>query len=163
MTSVNDIESLFRNNYSAMFLLAVRILHDREIAGDIVHDIFASLLSGRAKETELSTVYLMTAVRNNCLQYLRNLDNRSRVAALYALDLDEIEDEEWPDEEDISKINAILENELSESCRRVVRMRFTLRMSYREISEEIGISETAVYKHLRHALNVLRQKFNDYD
>ena len=34
-------------------------------------------------------------------------------------------------------------------------------MSYREISTTLGISEVAVYKHLRHALDVLRQKFRN--
>lgn len=157
MTNTNDIERLFRSNYSVMYALAFRIIHDRDLANDIVHDIFASLLS--VGSGNIDTSYLLKAVRNNCLKHIRDLSIRERLNGLYALEQDNPGDEEWPDEEDIAKMNSIVDNMLSDQCRRVVRLRFAAKMGYREISEELGISETAVYKHLRHALNVLRQNF----
>lgn len=156
MTSSNDIEQLFRNNYAAMYKLAFRLMHERETAKDIVHDIFSSLIAYDTVK-DITAGYLMMAVRKNCLQRMRNLTIRNRLKKLYAIDLDEIEEEEWPDEESIGKIRSVLKNQLSEACRRVISMRFDNNMSYKEISEELRISETAVYKHLRHGLNVLRQ------
>ena len=84
-------------------------------------------------------------------RHLRNLSVRERFNNLYALDIDETEDDEWPDPEDVARLNGLIDNSLTEQDRRVVRMRFTFRMSY---------SETAIYKHLRHAMDVLRQNFN---
>lgn len=94
------------------------------------------------------------------MKHLRNLSVRERFNNLYALDIDETEDDEWPDPEDVARLNGLIDNSLTEQDRRVVRMRFTFRMSYSEIAAELGISETVVYKHLRHAMDVLRQNFS---
>lgn len=158
MTTKNDIEQLFRSNYTAMQTLAIRLLHDADTARDIVHDVFESLLS-----ENLSTVtpaYLLTGVRFACLKHLRNLSLRERFNNLYALDLDEIEDDEWPDPEDVARLNELIDQSLTVQDRQVVRLRFNERMSYGEIAGQLGISEVAVYKHLRHAMDVLRQNFN---
>ena len=44
MTNKNDIEQLFKAHYAQMYRLAVALLHDDDLARDIVHDVFASLL-----------------------------------------------------------------------------------------------------------------------
>lgn len=158
MTTKNDIEQLFRSNYTAMLTLAIRLLHDADTARDIVHDVFESVLS-----ENLSTVtpaYLLTGVRFACMKHLRNLSLRERFNNLYALDFDEIEDDKWPDPEDVARLNELIDQSLTMQDRRVVKMRFNERMSYGEIAWQLGISEVAVYKHLRHAMDVLRQNFN---
>lgn len=158
MTNRNDIERLFRSNYSAMLTLAIRLLHDTDTARDIVHDVFESVLSDN-----LSTVtpaYLLTGVRFACIKYLRTLSLRERFNNLYALDIDAIEDDEWPDPEDVARLNELIDQSLTMQDRRVVRMRFNERMSYDEIAGQLGISDVAVYKHLCHAMDVLRQNFN---
>lgn len=158
MTTKSDIEQLFRSNYTAMLTLAIRLLHDADTARDIVHDVFESVLSENL--ATVTPAYLLTGVRFACLKHLRNLSVRERFNNLYALDLDEIEDDEWPDPEDVARLNKLIDHSLSEQDRRVVRMRFSDRMAYSEIAVQLGISEVAVYKHLCHAMNVLRQKFN---
>lgn len=158
MTSENNIEQLFRDNYRAMLILACRFTHDEDVARDIVHDVFASLLSG---SKELVTVaYLMSGVRFACLNHIRDLSTRDRLNSLYAIDNVNLEDEDWPDEDDVERLRMLVDRLLSDQCRRVVKLRFEFRLSYREISEELSISEVAVYKHLRHAMNVLRQNFH---
>lgn len=141
-----------------MLTLAIRMLHDAETARDIVHDVFESVLSENL--SAVTPAYLLTGVRFASLKYLRGLSLRVRFNNLYAIDLDGIEDDEWPDPEDVARLNELIDRELSEQCRRVVRMRFNQRMSYGEIARHLGISEVAVYKHLRHAMDVLRQNFN---
>lgn len=158
MTTKSDIERLFRSNYAAMLTLAIRLLHDADTARDIVHDVFESVLS-----ENLSTVtpaYLLTGVRFACMKHLNRLSVRERFNNLYSLDLDEIEDDEWPDPEDVARLNELIDQSLTTQDRRVVRMRFNERMPYSDIAGHLGISEVAVYKHLRHAMDVLRQKFN---
>ncbi len=141
-----------------MLTLAIRMLHDAETARDIVHDVFESVLSENL--SAVTPAYLLTGVRFASLKYLRGLSLRVRFNNLYAIDLDGIENDEWPDPEDVARLNELIDRELSEQCRRVVRMRFNQRMSYGEIARHLGISEVAVYKHLRHAMDVLRQNFN---
>ena len=44
--------------------------------------------------------------------------------------------------------------------REVVQLRFRDRKSYREIAEQMGISEAAVYKHLAQGIRKLKARFN---
>lgn len=157
MTTKSDIEQLFRSNYTAMLTLAIHLLHDADTARDIVHDVFESVLSENM--STVTTAYLLTGVRFASLKHLRSLSLRERFNNLYALNLDEIEDDEWPDPEDVARLNGLIDQSLTMQDRQVVRLRFNERMSYDEISGQLGISEVAVYKHLRHAMDVLRQNF----
>lgn len=157
MMTKDDIEQIFRSNYRAMLILANRMIHDEDAARDIVHDVFASLLSGSASAATPS--YLMSGVRFACLKYIRSLSVREHLNKMYALALSEIEDEEWPDEEDIALIHEIIDRDLSELTKRIVRLRFRDRLTYSEIAKETGVSEVSVYKHLHHAMIVLRQNF----
>lgn len=158
MPQINDIEQLFKAHYMAMHRLAMLILRDEDVARDIVHDVFESLLN--AGLTDVSAQYLLRAVRNRCLNYLRSLSTRERVKELYALDEQEIADEELPDEETMAQIHSTVTNDLTAACRRVVELRFTDGKSYKEIATTLGVSEVAVYKHLRHAIDVLRKKLS---
>ena len=158
MTTTNDIEQLFRTHYTAMYRMAMLVLSDEDVSRDIVHDVFESLLNTGL--TDVSDQYLLRAVRNRCLNHLRGLSTKERILEVYALDEKEIADEEWPDDETIAKIHETVANDLTDACRRVVELRFTDGKSYKEIAEELSISEVAVYKHLRHAIDVLRSKLS---
>lgn len=141
-----------------MYRLAMLILRDSEAAKDIVHDVFEALLTTGAPA--VSGAYLLKAVRNRCINHIRSLSVQDRMKEFYLVGEHEIDDEEWPDDETIALIQSTVANELTESCRRVVNLRFTEGKSYKEIAAFLGISEVAVYKHLRHAIDVLRLKLS---
>ena len=158
MTIKDDIERLFRSHYAAMYRLAMLILREDDVAKDIVHDVFETLLvSGK---TDVSASYLLTAVRNRCLKHIRSLSVRERMRKVYSIGEDEIENEEWPDKDIFTLIQTTISNDLSDACRRVVDLRFAGDKSYSEITDILGISKVAVYKHLRHAIDVLREKLS---
>lgn len=158
MTTTNDIEQLFKTHYAAMYRLAMLILRDGDSAKDIVHDVFEALLT--TGTSAVSGAYLLRAVRNRCINQIKSLSVQDRLKELYSVGEQEIDDEDWPDDETIALIQSTVANELTEACRRVVNLRFTDGKSYKEIAEFLGISEVAVYKHLRHAIDVLRLKFS---
>ena len=158
MTTKDEIERLFRSYYATMYRLAMVILRNDDVARDIVHDVFEALLiSGKY---DVSASYLLTAVRNRCLKYIRSLSAQDRMKEVYSINESEIENEEWPDDNTISLIQATVTKNLTDSCRRVVTLRFTEGMSYQEIADALGVSKVAVYKHLRHAIDVLREKLS---
>ena len=158
MTKFDDIENLFRTHYASMFRLAMLILRDENVSKDIVHDVFEALLvSGKE---DVAEAYLLTAVRNRCLKHIRSLSVKDRLKEIYSIDEEEILSEEWPDEDTIVLIQKTITNDLTESCRKVVNMRFAESKSYQEIADALGISTVAVYKHLRHAIDVLRKKLS---
>lgn len=161
MTNRNDeIERLFRTHYARMHRLGIAILHDSDLARDVVHDIFASLL----KAPDLSAVtcgYLMMAVRNRCLNHIRDCGIRYRIMARYLLDNGEYVGEKWPDEETIASIYSIIRSDISPQARRIIELRFSQEMPFARIAAEMGISETAVYRHLSNALRIIRQKLSE--
>ena len=158
MTKFDDIGQLFRTHYATMYRLAMLILRDDNAARDIVHDVFEALLVSR--RSDVTATYLLTAVRNRCLKHLRSLSAQDRLKEGYSVDAGEIEDEDWPDDATIALIQSTVSNNLTEACQRVVNLRFFDGQSYQEIAESLGISKVAVYKHLRHAIDVLREKLS---
>lgn len=143
-----------------MYRMAVALLHDGDLARDIVHDVFVSLLDGRP-EVAVSGAYLLKATRNRCLNLIRDCESRQRVAALYFLDNWEYDTEDWPDEETIARINSLIAGSISPQSRRVIEMRFSQGLRFAEIASAMGISETAVYRHLSHALTLIRKKLKE--
>lgn len=158
MTIKDEIERIFHSNYNAMLILANRLLHDEDAARDIVHDVFATLLDGDV--SSVNTSYLLNAVRYACLKRMRSLSVRERFLKFYSLDMDELESDTWPEDEDIKKLNDVIDRYMPEQTRRVLRLKFNSGLTYREIADELSVSEVAVYKHLRQALSILRQHFN---
>lgn len=160
MTDRNDIEQLFKAHYAQMFRMAVTILHDDDFARDIVHDVFESLLNGSI-DFIISGGYLLRAVRNRCLNHIRDCNIHQRIANRYFLENEEYYAEDWPDEDTISRIYILIKNDISPQARRVMELRFSDGMKFARISEIMGISETAVYRHLSHALTLIRKKLNE--
>lgn len=161
MMTNDEIEQLFRTHYRKMLILANTLLHDEEAARDIVHDVFSSLLSGKVKAVNES--YLLNGVRFACLKRIRSLSAEDRIKSLYALEYDDIEAQEWPDEEVIVLMRKVIDQELPDLTRRIIRLRFYDRMSYKEIAGLLSVSEVTVYKHLRHGIDVLRKNIKNHE
>ena len=62
MATKKDIERLFKANYAVMLRLATAILHDRDAAVDVVHEVFESLLVSRSS-ADVDSAYLLRATR----------------------------------------------------------------------------------------------------
>lgn len=160
MTNRNDIEQLFKTHYAQMHRLAVALLHDDDLARDIVHDVFVSLLDG-SHNLLVTGGYLLKAVRNRCLNHIRDCEIHQRIANRYFLDNEEYDEEDWPDEETISRIYSLISNEISPQSRRVMELRFSEGMPFARVAAAMGISETAVYRHMSHALTIIRKKLKE--
>lgn len=162
MTNRSDIiEQLFKTHYERLHRVAVALLHDDNLARDIVHDVFASLLDSPSGTLDTVTPgYLLRAVRNGCLNQIRDCDIHQRFASRYFAENDEYDTEEWPDEETIACIYALIKSQLTEQERTIIRLRFTEGLTFAEVASEMGLSQTVIYRHLRHALIVIRQQIN---
>ncbi len=160
MAGKNDIEQLFKAHYEQLLRLALGLLHDNDLARDIVHDVFASILDVDCVSPGISAAYLLRAVRNRCINHIRDCETRQRIAHLYFLDNDMYESEEGNDEQLMASVRGIIRTDLSEKARRVIELRFVQGLQFSEVARQMGISETAVFRHLRHALVLIRQKLN---
>ena len=153
------LEALFRQHYRQMYRLATLLLHDDAESKDIVHDVFAQLLASPAIELheETAAAFLLTSIRNRCLNVIRGRKIQERVQRLYLLDLDTTV---IPPDLFREELNALSEGVsllAPPVCREVVELHFRDGLTFREIALRLGVSETTVYKHLRHALSQLRE------
>ena len=158
ITRKQRLETLFRQHYRQMYRLAIMLLHDDAESKDVVHDVFAQLL---ASSTELHedtvAALLLTSVRNRCLNVIRGRKIQERVQRLYLINLDTTI---IPTDLFCEETKALTEgiNLLAPPiCREVVELHFRDGLTFREIALCLGVSETTVYKHLRHALQQLRE------
>ena len=162
MTDQSKLEKLFRQYYRQMYRLATILLHDDAESKDVVHDIFAHLLrESQDLREDTAEYYLLTSVRNRCLNMIRSRKIQERVERLYLLDLDTtILPTERLDEElkALQKGIAQLDPPI---CQDIIMQHFRDGVTFKEIAHRLGVSETTVYKHLRRALNQLRTHLNN--
>lgn len=158
MKNNETIVQLFRQHYPDMKQLARLLLHDDAESEDAVSEVFANLMSKDILPTgSTARSYLLTALRNHCLNVLRNRTIQERLQGLYLLD-SQISDSADDIEDRTLNVRRILDTELDDTSRHVLTQRYDQQLSYAEIAKKEGISETAVYKRIRKALDSLKEK-----
>ena len=163
MTDQSKLEKLFRQHYRQMYRLATMLLHDDAESKDVVHDIFAHLLrESQDLREETAEPYLLTSVRNRCLNVIRSRQIQERVEHLYLLDLDTtITPTEQLEEEELKALYKGIDQLEPPVCRDIIMQHFRDGVTFKEIAIRLGVSETTVYKYLRRALNQLRTHLNN--
>ncbi|MBO7590262.1 MAG: sigma-70 family RNA polymerase sigma factor [Prevotella sp.] len=157
MTDQSKLEKLFRQHYRQMYRLATMLLHDDAESKDVVHDIFAHLLrESQDLREETAEHYLLTSVRNRCLNVIRSRQIQERVEHLYLLDLDTTITPTERLEEELEALYKGIDQLEPPVCRDIIMQHFRDGITFKEIANRLGVSETTVYKHLRRALNQLR-------
>ena len=158
MTRKQKLETLFRQHYRQMYRLAAMLLHNDAESKDIVHDVFAQLLSSSTElHEDTAAAFLLTSVRNRCLNVIRGRKIQERVQRLYLLDLDTTIIPTDLCREELKALTEGINLLAPPVCREVVELHFRDGLTFREIALRLRVSETTVYKHLRHALQQLRE------
>ncbi len=155
------IETLFKEHYHAMYRLAIIMLHDEEESRDIVQDVFAMLLNGDIRfDSDKARAFLLSCVRNACLNVMRSHDTRERAMKGYLSAIDTLNVDDGYEEEVIALQKGILH--LSPPvCREIILLHYRYGLTFKEIATRLQVSETTIYKHLRNALSQLRLTLRD--
>ena len=162
MTDQRKLEKLFRQHYRQMYRLAVMLLHDDAESKDVVHDIFAYLLrSSQDLREDTAESYLLTSVRNRCMNVIRHRQIQERAERLYLLDLDTTITSTERLEEELKALYKGIDQLEPPVCRNIIMQHFRDGITFKEIANRLNVSETTVYKHLRRALNQLRTHLNN--
>ena len=162
MTDQKKLEKLFKQYYRQMYRLATMLLHDDAESKDVVHDIFAHLLvDPKELREETAENYLLTSVRNRCLNVIRSRQIQERVEHLYLLDLDPTITPTERLEEELKALYKGINQLEPPVCRDIIMRHYRDGITFKEIAIRLGVSETTVYKHLRRALNHLRTHLNN--
>lgn len=151
-------EVVFKTYYSSLYRLAYAYLMSRNLAEDIVQDAFVSLWSAAsslATDTSLKS-YLYSSVKHGCLDYIKHLQvvdsNKEKLAeALIFSGTVEYEDSQ----ELLNEVRQCMQR-LPEQQRRVLELKVFHKMNYKEIAQEMNISEETVHTYVKRAYKYLR-------
>ena len=153
----NELETLFRQNYSEMIHLARVLLGDDGEAEDVVQDIF--LRVANSEITTKSEGYLLTAVRNACLNRIRQIQLHERVKKLLPIkdetDLQPIDRQL----ERLDDIVAFVDEQLEEPHRSIFHLRFDEDLTIAEIARRLGLNPNTTYKYLAQSIQKIRNHF----
>ena len=154
------LEQLFRQNYSEMIHLASVLLGDDEEAEDVVQDIFL-----RVADSDIPPMndnYLLTAVRNACLNRIRQMQLHDKVKGLMPIedeaDLQPI-DKRLERLEDIA---AYVDEQLEEPHRSIFHLRFDEDLTVSEIARRLGLNPNTAYKYLMQSIQQIRHHFEKH-
>jgi RNA polymerase sigma-70 factor (ECF subfamily) len=142
------------------------IVKNPDSAEEIIQNIFMEIWMNREKLPENSSfkAYILTAVRNDCLDYLKHKKTVEKYAGLRirekVVEYDDIFSR-LIDKELQVYLNQAIEK-LPEGCRKVFELSRFHYNSYKEIAEKLNISIKTVENQIGKALKIVRKELEPY-
>ena len=157
MLETRELETLFRQRYSEMIRLARILLGNDDEAADVVQDIFLKLADSDALPK--SDGYLLTAVRNACLNRIRQMQRHEQVKNLLPI---EVEADLQPIDkrlERLEEIAAFVDEQLQEPHRSIFHLRFDDDLTIATIAQRLDLNPNTTYKYLSQSIQQIRNHF----
>ena len=149
-------ERLFKDSYPHMYRMAFSMVEDADDAKDAVNQVFTQMWKGKTKVSEESLRgYLLAATRNQCLHILRQRQLQRQLEEELQRNAEASENEER--EELLRELQQVIDNNLTEQDRRVLQLHYDEEMTYQETATVLGISASAVNKHITRSLAKIRE------
>lgn len=172
--SSGQFGELFLKYKDRFLAIAVSYIRDEAAAEDIVVESFTNFWE-RREEIELTTLpqaYIMTSVKNKCLNYLRDMETRMRAEqriqdnaykALQAeISIMESEDMNRLFYSEAAKIFKDLMETMPELTREIFYSSRFRDMTYNEIAEKYNVSPRKVKREIQKVLEGIRASLKDY-
>ncbi len=157
----SELEILFKAHYTAMFRLAVSLLYDADEARDVVSDVFTSLLDGGiAIKSDNARGFLLTCVRNSCINVIRHKQTRERFMKLYSTSAEP--QVSGPDDSMmLAELRDYINTQLPPLSRRIFTLRYLQDMTCQQVADAVGVSRVTVHHHLSQSLERINAYFNN--
>ena len=163
--NIKEFEILFKRFYKPLLIHANRILQDSDEAEEIVQDLFFNIWKNKADININISVssYFYSAVRNNCLQYLK----RKKIKGKYESYLkynsaDSIEPIEQIKYNELHQRLHQVMNQLPIRCQEIFKLNRYQGLKYKEIADQLKISIKTVEANMSKALKHLRESLNEF-
>ena len=183
----SQIESLFKTHYTQMYHLALTLLFDEAESKDVVSDVFASLLSGKAAikreqsdagissaereqarpkvkvviRADKAKAFLLASVHHRCLNVLQHKQVQERFARLLTEDADTLISDNTAEEQmQMEELMRYVRDNLSPMEQNIFRLRYLREMTCQEVAEALIVSRQTVHTHLKQTVEKIRKYFN---
>ena len=174
VVSAQEFATLFSRFREPFVNISFSYIHDRSAAEDIVSDCFASFWDKR-NEIQLNSppeAYLLTAVKNRSLNFLRDQATRMRIeqkmqANAYRALMAEIDVLDGQDMSILFKeeVRHIFEDFMKSMPKMTRDIFYSSRfedLTYDEIAEKYGVSTRKVKREIQRVLSAMRSSLKDY-
>ncbi|MBR3093298.1 MAG: sigma-70 family RNA polymerase sigma factor [Bacteroidaceae bacterium] len=154
--SKQEFERLFKDSYPHMYRMAFSMVENADDAKDAVQHVFAQIWRNKPRVADDSIRgYLLAATRNQCLHTLRSRQLQRQIEDEFRQDIAASENEER--KELLRQLQQVIDNNLTEQDRRVLSLHYDEELTYAETASVLGISASAVNKHISRSLAKIRQ------
>jgi len=157
----NAFGEIYERYWLKLYLHAVKMLKDKELAEDAVHDVFSNLLlKGSYINPEYLKSFLYKSLKNHILNQIR----RENIRCTIFEELGQSNYQANPSTEDLvieKELWAVIDKEiclLPPRVREIFNLSRKEQLSHREISARTGSTEGTIKKQINFALKVLKGK-----
>ena len=151
-------EQLYKERYRQMYRLAYSMLEDEEETRDVVSQVFTNLWLNKPEIADGAIGgYLLASTRNLCLNVMRQRKLRQEMEMQYQQEQEE--KNELEHQELLEELQNVINDNLTEQDRRVLSLHYEEEMTYNETAQALGISYSAVNKHVTRSLSRIRSIF----
>ena len=161
---------LFNHHYRSLCNYAMRVVVTREIAEEVVSDVFVKLWKNR-EQIEVHTsfqAYIYRAVRNQALDYLKlKIHRQNERESLESVQWNMTHADHFSPAEELS-FNEFYDHiegcisALPRQCQLIFRLSREEGLRYRDIAEKLAISVKTVETQMSRALKVLRERVPEH-
>ena len=162
----SEFEVLFRNHFRSCVFVAEMIVNSREIAEDIVQDVFIKILDKNIQKINSPANFLYVTVRNAAIDYCRTHAVRTRNDVDIS-DMANIPDDvsgdlapgEYEHANNVRKLFNAIEC-LPTQSRNVVKLICLENYSYKDAAKKLGLSVATIKTHMYRSLKTLRSRLS---
>lgn len=151
-------EQFYKENYQSFFYFALRYINNDEVCRDIVANTFEYVwMQLNVDEMQSWRGFSLSYIRNKCIDYVRHDAIHNRFVAERMRMDEKMTESDMIDREQRMEILQKLIRQLPPRTRLVLQECFINGRKYKEVAEELEISDNAVKKHVMKALKYLRE------
>lgn len=164
MSREGEFERLFRECYAQLYAFAIGLVREDELCRDILSDSFEILWNHLDEIDEArQKSYLYRTVRNKCTDWARSRISQQRYEVFFKTIYGDESDDDGTilkeTEDNIDKIYRLMDT-LTPQTRRILDECYFKGRRQAEVAEELGISVSAVKKHIAQAMKVFKSNMN---
>ena len=156
--------ALFDRYYPSLLGTGINLLKDKEVAKDVVQDVFLQIWKNREKlqiNTSLEA-YLKRAVINRSLNKIRSRKGNTGTEELKYEQVNEPSAQEELEGGDVKKALDRGLRKLPERCRLIFTLKRIEGMSQKEIASQLDISTKTIENQMTKALKVLKEELRPF-
>lgn len=164
MSREGEFERLFRECYAQLYAFAIGLVREDELCRDILSDSFEILWNHLDEIDEArQKSYLYRTVRNKCTDWARSRISQQRYEVFFKTIYGDESDDDGTilkeTEDNIDKIYRLMDT-LTPQTRRILDECYFKGRRQADVAEELGISVSAVKKHIAQAMKVFKSNLN---